>query len=98
MQRHDTTPDGAKLSGAITNLGAEFIRLRSQLDEARSEIVRLRRKLATRQAPELVSGVEIGSLRRQVAYYCHPDRGGDHGLMSSLNTLFDMLESCQQPG
>jgi hypothetical protein len=32
-----------------------------------------------------------------VAYYCHPDRGGDADLMSKLNTLFDFLAVLVRP-
>ena len=31
-----------------------------------------------------------------MAYYCHPDRGGDNLLMSRLNNLFDLLETVQK--
>jgi hypothetical protein len=36
--------------------------------------------------------MKLRALRRQVAFHCHPDRGGDERLMQSLNALFDYLE------
>ncbi len=36
---------------------------------------------------------EIRPLRRQIVFYCHPDRGGDAILMRKLNAFFDALEN-----
>lgn len=97
IARQDMHVDAASLTGAINNLGSEFVRLRSELQDAQCEILRLRRRLAKAQ-PSTVPGLELSSLRRQVAYHCHPDRGGSHQLMSDLNTLFDLLEGRRHAG
>jgi hypothetical protein len=40
----------------------------------------------------VVGQMKLRALRRQVSFYCHPDRGGDDRVMQSLNALFDYLE------
>ena len=87
------------LVDTIAELGAEFSSLRVNLRIARGEIARLEGELARlrpirRAMPEL----DYASLRRRVAYHCHPDRGGSADLMSRLNALFDFLEDVEAAG
>ena len=86
------------LVDTITELKREFARMQEELREAHGEINRLQRKLdrrgsLSRFAPE----VDVESLRRKVAVCCHPDRGGDNELMSTMNMLLDLLET-EGPG
>jgi len=85
--------DSPSLGESITRLGTEFLHMKSSLREAQCEIARLRGELARLRLPRRrIPNSDMASLRRQVAYHCHPDRGGDAELMSNLNTLFDFLE------
>jgi hypothetical protein len=68
------------LAEAVAGLRAELDRTRAQLRHAQ-EIPKMK-----------FSADQLTSLRRRVAFYCHPDRGGDVVLMRDLNTLFDVLE------
>jgi hypothetical protein len=77
---------------AVLKLRAEFSSMKNELHLVHCENAKLRGELARwrsrcRGMPEL----DLSALRRRVAYYCHPDRGGDADLMSKLNTLFDFL-------
>jgi hypothetical protein len=77
---------------AVLKLRAEFSSIKDELHIVHSENTKLKGELARwqsrcRGAPEL----DLAMLRRQVSFYCHPDRGGDGDLMSKLNTLFDYL-------
>jgi len=75
--------------------------MQGRLSEAQAEIERLRAELArarSQSQPVSVPEMDLGSLRRQVAFFCHPDRGGDGALMSKLNTLFDSLEGRSDRG
>lgn len=88
--------DAPSLGETITRLGTEFLHMKSSLREAKSEIARLRGELARLRLPRRrLPKADMASLRRQVAYHCHPDRGGDAELMSNLNTLFDFLENLE---
>ncbi len=85
---------GSSLLTTITRLAAELTDLKSQLRQARLDVSRLSLMLArTRNRPRPVDPGELEGLRRRVAYYCHPDRGGDGELMSRLNRLFDALQN-----
>ncbi len=80
---------------ALTGLHLECESMKNMLHEARLEIARLKRALASRErrGPQL----DVAGLRREVAFYCHPDRGGDAELMCRLNILFDALEDTGAP-
>lgn len=81
------------LSETVGAFCRDMLRMRTELDEAHEEIVRLRQELAVRQGnPPDVAGNELRSLRRQISFHCHPDRGGDDKLMRRVNELFDHLE------
>jgi len=85
------TPEGS-LSDTIGRLRSEFTSLRHELRDAKSENCRLRREIDRWRARFRPLGADdIASLRRSVAFYCHPDRGGNGELMSRLNALFDVL-------
>jgi hypothetical protein len=70
-------------------LASAVAQMRVQLTEANHKIARLHEALRVRS----LSTAELSTLRRRVAYYCHPDRGGDAELMRRLNVLFDRLEA-----
>lgn len=85
--------ESPSLGETITRLGTEFLHMKTSLREAQCEIARLRGELARLRFPKRrMPNADVAALRRQVAYHCHPDRGGDPELMSNLNTLFDFLE------
>lgn len=86
------------LSDAISILRNEFSRMKDELRTTHSENNRLRSELARwrlRCRPR--QEMDLAGLRRRVAFYCHPDRGGDADLMSRLNTLFDLLAVMWRP-
>lgn len=81
----------------IATLNDQFANMRENLRDAHSEIDRLSDELhiwetLCRAIPDL----DLASLRRQTAFRCHPDRGGDEQLMSSLNVLFDFFEGSKK--
>ena len=84
------------LIDAIANVHVEFAQMRNELSAAQREIARLRRKLSQRRQSQPAPDLDLASLRRNVAFYCHPDRSGDGDLMRRLNVLFDYLESSQE--
>jgi len=87
----------SSLGATISNLGAQFSQMRTSLAAAKNEISRLRTELAKlRPSRKRMPKADVASLRRKVAYHCHPDRGGDTDLMSNMNTLFDYLECVEQ--
>ncbi len=61
-------------------------RLRDDLQAARWRIAQLEQQAARRRP------VVDMTLRRDTAFYCHPDRGGNVELMARLHALFDTLE------
>jgi hypothetical protein len=70
-----------------------MLQLRNQLREAHREISRLKKELRQATGPHLaIDRTKLRTLRRQVAFHCHPDRGGDERLMQHMNALFDSLE------
>jgi hypothetical protein len=70
-----------------------MLQLRNQLREAHGEISRLKKELRQVTAPRgVVDRAKLRALRRQLAFHCHPDRGGDERVMQSVNALFDYLE------
>lgn len=83
---------------AVAKLRNRFADLDTRLREAHGEIARLEGELARWRARyRAAQRIDVPWLRRQVAYYCHPDRGGDGNLMTSVNVVFDFLERLQQP-
>jgi hypothetical protein len=86
-----------KLSGEIASFHGRVVELQVALDAANREIARLRETLSERAAGSTpLPETNLASLRRHVAFYCHPDRSGDGELMRRLNVLFDYLECSQQ--
>ena len=71
------------LRDAIAGVHDKMSSLQEELREAHDELATLKNGLAA---------TNIGSLRREVAFYCHPDRGGNGLLMRRLNVLFDFLQ------
>ena len=81
------------LSETVGAFCRDMLRMRTELDQAHEEIIRLRQELAIRQGNPLdVAAPELRALRRQISFHCHPDRGGDDKLMQRVNELFDHLE------
>ena len=97
----DSSPeDFPTLSEAVGAFCKDMLRLRDQLHEAHQEICRLKKELGQKTVPSrpsrLPGQTKLRALRRQVSFYCHPDRGGDERLMQNMNALFDYLESCER--
>ena len=83
----------ASLIDAVTSVHTEFAHLKDELDAAHREIARLEQELILRRPrPNPIGDLDLPSLRRHVAFYCHPDRSGNGDLMRRLNVLFDYLE------
>lgn len=85
------------LRDAISGLHLEFAQMRDDLRQAHREIGALKRELRSRPTKAIppMPDSNLGSLRRMVSFYCHPDRGGDERLMRRLNVLFDFLVHLQ---
>jgi hypothetical protein len=85
------------LSQTIGVFCRDMVRLRHQLQEAQGEIRRLQKELGLKKGPgrvpSIIGEVNLRSLRRQLSFHCHPDRGGDERLMKRVNALFDHLEA-----
>jgi len=82
----------SSLADSIGFLHDQFHALRRELEDVRGENSRLRQEVAVWRAQFRSLPVkEVAQLRRNVAYYCHPDRGGDADVMCKLNALFDFL-------
>ena len=95
-KRRTAMPPWLSLVEVIADLNARFDRLKGELRDAHREIKRLSTALARRGPHEdEMPVVDLAWLRRRAAFYCHPDRGGDAGLMQDLNSLFDFLEVLQ---
>ena len=58
-----------------------------------AELIRgLKAELHTlRRFQRTLRTIDLPGLRRDVAFYCHPDRGGDGNVMRRVNLLFDSL-------
>ena len=92
-----SSTSGPSLAGAIGELHSQFAVIQEELRFAHTELDRLRGVLFTWQAHfEKLPCLNLSSLRRHAAFYCHPDRGGNVELMSGLNVLFDILEHSQK--
>ena len=72
------------LKEAVQGVHNRVATLQSELRKAHRRIETLERASIPKQ--------EVGSLRRQIAFYCHPDKGGDDLLMRRINAFFDQLE------
>ena len=71
--------------------------MKDELGDANDELARVRNKLAWFRARSRALDVpHLGKLRREVAFHCHPDRGGDAEVMSKVNTLFDLLQRSRE--
>ena len=80
------------LRDAIAGVHNKLFDLTAELREARQKIASLKQELATNQPiPRAMPESNLSGLRRDVAFYCHPDRGGNDLLMRRLNVLFDFL-------
>jgi hypothetical protein len=89
-----STARGCSLAETIGRLRSEFSSLKDELRHTKGENDRLRQELVRWRSQCRSSPVSnTAALRRHVAFYCHPDRGGDGELMSTLNALFDFLAS-----
>ncbi|MDH5673427.1 MAG: hypothetical protein OEZ06_14835 [Myxococcales bacterium] len=85
------------LRDSVAGVQLGFSRMRRELDEARREVERLRRELDhSRGLRARPPEADVSGLRKRAALYCHPDRGGDDGLMRRLNAVFDYLEDLEQ--
>lgn len=90
-----TTMPGQRslLGAAIAQVRTEMSQMKIELDAARAEVARLKRTLCWRTSyANTYSHTNLRRLRREVALYCHPDRGGDVNVMQRINALFDDLE------
>jgi hypothetical protein len=67
---------------AIGRLKLELTRVTHMLYAAQGQREMLARKIAV---------VDVESLRKDLALYCHPDRGGDVSVMQRINVLCDAL-------
>lgn len=86
------------LGETVQELTCEFSNMQVKLRNAYDEINRLQKEIARQEEQcAMFPQSNLTSLRRRVAYYCHPDRGGDTNLMGQLNMLFDYLEDSQRP-
>jgi hypothetical protein len=80
----------------ITNLRNKFADMERRLSDANRRVLTLNTELdGWRSLAGAKPAVNVSTLRRRVAFYCHPDRGGDTELMSRLNVLFDFVEGIQ---
>ena len=91
-----TETQRSSLVSAIATVHSEFAQMKSQLRAAHAEIARLKRRPRRAARPPRLPEEDLSSLRRHVAFHCHPDRSGDGDLMRRLNVLFDYLEQSQQ--
>lgn len=82
------------IAQAVKELRMEYSCVKTELHNAKLENDRLKSELAKcGSLYQALSNIELPKLRRRVTFYCHPDRGGDGELMSTLNALFDSLAS-----
>lgn len=89
---NQVVPTARPLSATIAQFRAEFSSMRTELKDVHAKNAELEEELAKLRAKtQAASRLDLPSLRRHAAYYCHPDRGGNEDLMSRLNTLFDFL-------
>lgn len=93
--KESVRPAPPTLRDVIAGVHDKLSTLQGELREAHQEIEMLREELAMSAESRAIPQAELGSLRRQVAFYCHPDRGGNGLLMRRLNVLFDFLQSGQ---
>lgn len=75
---------------AIAGIRTELHRMQTVLRETRRENETLKEKLALRPDP-LPGEIDLDALRRGIVFCCHPDRGGNTGLLRQVLELFDFL-------
>ena len=90
-------PESAALQeralGAVSQIRTQFASMRAELEEARYVVACLQSDSRHQRAKQReVNDVPVATLRRQIAYRLHPDRGGDAEIMARLNALFDLIE------
>ena len=90
-------PAHPTLRDVIAGVHDKLSSLQEELRDAHEEIATLKDELSTSTESRTIPQVDLGALRREVAFYCHPDRGGNGLLMRRLNVLFDHLQSSQTP-
>lgn len=75
---------------AVESIKRELRRMKVILQEHTRENEALRAELALRPLP--ISKIDLESLRRRIVFCCHPDRGGDTGLLRQVLQLFEYLD------
>jgi hypothetical protein len=75
---------------AVDSIKREIRRMKVLLQEHTRENETLRAQLALRPRP--IYEIDLESLRRRIVFCCHPDRGGDTGLLRQVIELFDHLD------
>jgi hypothetical protein len=92
-------PAGEKsVDDAVNSLRGRFEYMEKKLAQANNEIAQLNEELSryrTHGRPARVQVSDFGWLRRRIAHFLHPDRGGDNELMARLNALLDYVEGQQ---
>ncbi len=87
-----------RAGNAVARLRSNYDDMERRLSDAKMEVAELKDQVAGwRSRHHSIRRLDVSSLRRQVAFQCHPDRGGDSNLMTRLNALLDVLESMQAP-
>jgi hypothetical protein len=96
-----TEPQALKraISGQLSGLREKMMSLEQECYEAKTELRKVLRdnvaltwKLNLRPPKYRgIPNIDLPSLRRQLTFYCHPDRGGDGELMRRIIELFDFL-------
>jgi hypothetical protein len=88
----------ASLGDTIESIHVQLCSIRNELRQALRENSGLKQQVAGwRSRERKMADIDLATLRRRVAFYCHPDRGGDAELMSRLNALFDVLDGPAEP-
>ena len=91
--RPPSTAGFPSLTETVGEFCRDIVRLKDELRESRLEVGRLQRELAAGKGPSpRTPGSGLNAMRREISFYCHPDRGGDNELMQRVNALFDYLE------
>jgi len=80
------------LVNSIAKLRSEYSNIQNELRHVYDENNRLKNELEkSRSRHSGIPSLDLSSLRRRIAFLCHPDRGGDAELMKELNILLDFL-------
>lgn len=89
---------GGSLVDTVSRLCTEFSAIQKELEDARSENDKLKNELKRwRSKWNTLPRVDTSSLRRSVAFFVHPDKGGDTEIMSKLNVIFDFINGIEAP-